>query len=66
MPKESMIPRASISEYSLSAIVTPSIKYAMEIMNSEISNASSAFARMQKASTTLEQAIRDASLVKSR
>lgn len=65
MPKESMVPRAS-QRISLPAIDISSINYAMEIMNSEILNASSAFARMHKASTILSQSNRGACLAKSR
>lgn len=61
-----MTTRATAREYSLSAIDIPSISIAMSIMKTEISKASLAILRMQEASDSLEQAIRNASLVTSR
>jgi hypothetical protein len=61
-----MICRETSNVYSLSAIDIPSIASAMRVMNSELSSASLALIRMQTASTNLEEAIRNASLLTSR
>jgi hypothetical protein len=61
-----MICRETSNVYSLSAIDIPSIASAMRVMNSELSSASLALNRMQTASTNLQEAIRNASLLTSR
>jgi hypothetical protein len=58
--------RETSNVYSLSAIDIPSIASAMRVMISELSSASLALIRMQTASTNLEEAIRNASLLTSR
>lgn len=61
-----MICKETFNVYSLSAINIPSIASAMRLLNSELSGASLALIRVQTASTNLEEAIRNASILTSR
>jgi hypothetical protein len=63
MSEESMFPRASTTKHSIKVIDIPSISTALNIVNSEISNASQAIQKLQDASLCLDKAILSASLV---